>query len=472
MSEERLEHSEQNAAPAQQEEQIPAMTQPVPPEAAESTPSEEAAPAAEAVEQPQTQASPASATAGEPETAPAAAEANADAAQKEAPGGEKKKSASTGTKKTSSTGTKKSSTGTKKTSSSTGTKKSSSTTGTKKSSGTGTKKAGTASSGKKSSGKKKKGKKKRKVTLQRSRAEIKSQTRKTLEAVAFMLPWLIGLLVFFAYPIITSLQLSFSRITRIMGFEMEFVGLRNYTGLFNNSEFTSAFMNALGQMIIFVPSVVIISMILAVLLNGKIVFRGLFRTMFFLPVLLGTGYILQQLLGMEVDQAAAQAGYEMMSSEMSRGITVPENLLAFIPPQFATVIELVFSQITQILWRSGVQILIFLSGLQSISTSVYESARVDGATEWEMFWKITIPSLAPVTVLTIIYTIVDSATDLTNPLINLIVNTTNGVTGTGENGVADYGGAAAMSWIYMAVVLAMVGIVLFATRKTNNGVEN
>lgn len=383
-------------------------------------------------------------TAAEPvksEGAPDAGEKKADAPKK----------SSSGTKKTSS-GSKNSS-GKKKSSS--GKKKSSS--GSKSASG----KPSSSSKGK-TTGKKKK-KKKKKVTFQRSRAEIRSQTRKTLEACAFMLPWFIGLLVFFAYPILNSLRLSFSQITKIVGWEMDFVGISNYTTIFKDSTFTSVFTSAMWQIVVYVPSIVILSMILAVLLNTKMVLRGAFRSIFFLPVLLGTGYIVQQLLGQQIDESAAAAGYEAFTSNMDRGITLPQELIVFIPDQFVSVIEAVFSEITQILWRSGVQILIFLSGLQSIPTSVYESARVDGATEWEMYWKITIPSLAPVTVLTIIYTIVDTATSDSNSMISLI--TTN----SGES--TNMALAAAMSWSYLFVVLAFVGVVLFFTRKQHSTVE-
>lgn len=323
---------------------------------------------------------------------------------------------------------------------------------------------GKKSTGKKSTGKngKKKKKKKKKVVLKRSQAEIKNQTRRTLEAMAFALPWLIGVCVFFAYPLISSIRLSFSQITKIAGWEMGFVGLQNFRQLFSDPGFTTAFMNSLMDMIIFVPSVVILSMIIAVLLNTKMAFRGVFRSIFFLPVLLGAGYILQQLLGESVDPAAIDAGYTM-TTEMTRGIEMPKNLQVLLPEALVTIIEAIFGQITKILWRSGVQILIFLSGLQSISDSVYESARVDGATEWEMFWKITMPSLAPVTLLTIVYTIVDCATDTSSPIISLIVTTTSG----GDTN-SNMGYAAAMSWAYLAVVLVMIGVVMFATRKSGN----
>lgn len=347
----------------------------------------------------------------------------------------------------------------KTSSSSSGKKKSSS--GKKKSGSKSGTKSGGKTSGKKSTGKKKK-KKKKKVTFQRSQAEIKNQTRRTLEACAFMLPWLIGLLVFFAYPIITSLRLSFSQITTTKDWQMEWVGFDNYITMFKDAEtggFLPSFINSIEQLVIYVPSIVILAMILAVLLNTKLVGRGILRSIFFLPVLLGTGYIIQQLLGMQVDPAAEAAGYTEFSSNLDRGIALPQELLILLPEQFTGVITAIFGEITQILWRSGVQILIFLSGLQSISPSVYESARVDGATEWEMFWKITIPSLAPVTVLTIVYTIMDTATSDSNAMIQLITNNSDG----SQNMAI----AAAQSWIYLFVVLAFVGIVLFFTRKQN-----
>ena len=343
-------------------------------------------------------------------------------------------------------------------------------TGKKKSTGSKSSSGKKSTSGKKPAGKttgkkstKKKKKKKKKVTFQRSQEEIRNQTRKTLEACAFMLPWFIGLAVFFAYPILNSLRLSFSQITKVAGWQMEWIGISNYVDIFKDVSFTSTLVQAIEQIVIYVPSVVILSMILAVLLNGKLVCRGVLRSIFFLPVLLGTGYIIQQLLGMQVDADAASAGYEAFSSNMDRGITMPYELEAFIPEQFVTIIEAIFAEITQILWRSGVQILIFLSGLQAVTPAIYESARVDGATEWEMFWKITIPSLAPVTVLSIIYTIVDTATSDSNAMISLITNQ--------GDASANMATAAAMSWIYLFVVLAFVGVVLFFTRNQHSTAE-
>ena len=182
--------------------------------------------------------------------------------------------------------------------------------------------------------------------------------------------------------------------------------------------------------------------------------NGFFRVVFFLPFLLGTGSVMQQLMDLGINK-------EVLS--ITSSLIIPEDVVFYFGAEFNEMVVTFLSMIVSVLWNSSVQILLFLSGLQVISPSLYEAARVDGATEWEMFWKITIPSLAPVTVLTIIYTIVDTATSDSNTMISLITNS--------SAGGADLATAAAMSWIYLFVVLAFVGVVLFATRKQHSSAE-
>lgn len=282
-------------------------------------------------------------------------------------------------------------------------------------------------------------------------------SRGLLESLVFCLPWLVGFLLFFLYPLLSSVQLSFSSITSLKNYTMSWVGLQNYTDvLFMNTEFLPILGQSAWNTCIQIPCIVFLSMIFAILLNDKIQGKGFFRTIFFLPVLLGTGYVMQQLVGGGT-MADGQTAVEVV-----RGIAVPEQLTRMLDPQFAQIISALFGNITMILWKSGVQIIIFLAGLQSIPQSVYESAKIDSASAWETFWKITMPMLAPITVLNLVYTIVDSFTDLSNPVIQYILNQ--------SKEQARFGQASAMSWLYLLFVIIIMAIVFFFSRKHTDGV--
>ena len=148
--------------------------------------------------------------------------------------------------------------------------------------------------------------------------------------------------------------------------------------------------------------IVIFSLLIAMILNRKIVGRGAFRSIFFLPVLLGGGLVFEQIVSRNVDG---------QSMELAMSVLLPEKLQSYLGPEITGYINSFFSRITLVLWKSGVQIVIALSGLQSISPSLYEAARVDGATEWEMFWKITLMMMSPIILLNAVYTIVISLTE-------------------------------------------------------------
>lgn len=280
------------------------------------------------------------------------------------------------------------------------------------------------------------------------------EERNLKESLMFASPWIVGFLLFFLYPIVTSVRLSFSSITSLANFTLSFVGLENYKEiLFFNTEYVPTLLSSMLQTIIFVPCIVFLSMVFAVILNNKIKFKGFFRVVFFLPVLLGTGYVMQQLLGTGAEGAAAQP---------VNGIMIPVQIESLLSPTVVEVITMIFGNVTLILWKSGVQIIIFLAGLQSISASVYESAKIDGATAWETYWKITMPMLAPITVLCIVYTVVDSFTDLSNEVISYIMNYSKIQT--------SYGPAAAMSWLYLLFVMIIMAAIFLFARKYTNGV--
>ena len=280
--------------------------------------------------------------------------------------------------------------------------------------------------------------------------------KRSLEAYIFLIPWLIGVCLFFAYPIFVSIRLSFSKIVSFKGLITEWVGLTNFEYIFfYDINFMPTFLQVVYDTLLNTPLCMVFSLVIAILINRKMVGRGFFRTAFFIPVLLGSGYIMKQLLGMGVD-----------GTTITTGIMVPKLISDLIGPSITTVVQGFLDRITVVLWKSGVQIVLFLAGLQGISGSLYEAAKVDGATEWEMFWKITLPMITPIILMNMVYTIVAFFTDGTNPMVDYIkkVNFTN----------QQYEYGAAMSWVYFvfALILCLMCILLMRRHVYDSGAKN
>ena len=279
--------------------------------------------------------------------------------------------------------------------------------------------------------------------------------RRSLEAYIFLIPWLIGVCLFFAYPIFVSVRLAFSDIVEFKGLKTSWVGFENFRYIFfYDINFVPTFLKVVTDTLLNTPLCMVFSLIIAIFINRKMVGRGFFRTAFFIPVLLGTGYIMKQLLGMGVD-----------GMTVTTGILVPKLIADLLGPSITEVVQGFLDRITVVLWKSGVQIVLFLAGLQGISGSLYEAARVDGATEWEMFWKITLPMISPVIMMNVVYTIVAFFTDTTNPLVDYIykMNFTN----------QQFEYAAAMSWLYFifALVLCLASILMMRRHIYDSGAK-
>ena len=278
---------------------------------------------------------------------------------------------------------------------------------------------------------------------------VNLRNKKAIEGWLFTLPWIIGFLIFFAFPLVVSINLSFGDITKPGSLATRFVGLVNFERAFvEDTSFVPMFLTVVKTTLIRTPMIILFSLIIAIMLNKKLFLKGFFRQIFFLPVLLGTGFVMQQLLGQQVDAQAM---------EVARGILLPDEILLYMGPKIAGYIGIFLDNITIVLWKSGVQIILFLAGLQGISKSLYESAKVDSATEWEMFWKITLPMISPVILLNMVYTVVDSFTDITNPIVNYIYSMGF------KNSNFEY--AAAMGWIYMGFILVLIGIIFLCMKR-------
>ena len=273
------------------------------------------------------------------------------------------------------------------------------------------------------------------------------KTRRSIEGILFVLPWIIGAAAFFAYPLIQSIRYSFSEMVSLAGTELRFIGWDNYSYLINKStSYIPAFLSQVRDTPINTVITLVFSLIIAMLINRDMKGKGAFRTIFFIPVLLGTGFIMETLLGVGVGDVVTNSSDSMLTNILMKAIG----------GEFATIVTGFLSRITVVLWKSGVQIILFLAGLQGISTSLYEASRVDGATEWENFWKITLPLITPIILLNIIYTMIDSFTDSSNEIMALIEKCI-------ENGQLCQG--AAMGWMYFAFTFLICLLALLIMRK-------
>ena len=202
--------------------------------------------------------------------------------------------------------------------------------------------------------------------------------------VMFVLPWIIGAAVFLVYPLLMSFWYSLNNIRLTSeGMKFTFLSQGNFTQiLLSDPDFLPELVDYLLSTVISVPVIVVFAMMIALMLNEKIKGKSFFRLIFFLPVIIVSGPILNSL----TEQNASTIS--VIDTQAVTGA-----ISAFLPKMIATPIAGLFSNMVTILWYSGVPILIFLSALQKIDRSQYEAAYVDGASGWEMFWKITLPSL-------------------------------------------------------------------------------
>ena len=279
----------------------------------------------------------------------------------------------------------------------------------------------------------------------------------------FVLPFVIGFVILYLPMLISSIQFSVSEITvdRQVGYTLSFVGFENYQeALFSDANFVRTLTESVKQLVFDVPAIVIFSLFMAIVLNQKMIGRAVFRAIFFIPVILTTGLIDQ------IDQSNAAMNY-MSSGGIDTGVSTGSgglinamditNLLGnmAIGTELVEYVVAIVNDIYNIVNRSGVQMLIFLSGLQSISPSIYESCKMDGASGWETFWKITFPMISPMILVNAVYTVIDSFTSESNSVMRYITNVYN--TGT----VRPRELSSAMSWIYFVLVLVLIGFVAF-----------
>jgi len=275
----------------------------------------------------------------------------------------------------------------------------------------------------------------------------------------FTLPWVIGFIIFTIIPIIYSIYLSFNDvIITAMGIETTYIGIQNYVRVITEDmDFIRQIGNFFVETIISVPLIVILALIMAMLLNQNVKGRSIYRTIFFLPVIINSGPVLNKLIDLDIASIPALLQYDFYLYLLSNSDNFFINIVLFTIDNFII-----------LLWLAGVQILIFLAALQKTDRGVNEAARIDGASTWEIFWRITLPSLMPMILVNIIYTTVMYSMSALNQVTEHIsINMFRIDTG--------FGYTSALSWIYFVIILVTLGILVFGffllERKSKEGVR-
>jgi ABC-type sugar transport system permease subunit len=293
------------------------------------------------------------------------------------------------------------------------------------------------------------------------RKQLSLEQKKAWTGVLFTSPLIIGLIMLFVLPLIQSLRYSLSSIELVEGgFTVKYKGIENFVSLFTtNPDFPRKLTESIVDMVVNVPIILIFSLFVAVLLNQKFRGRAFARAVFFLPVILMSSAAASVSIsyfvgGMSMgDTGASGAGQEslMKSFELKKML-----LDSGIAPIFVNYLTGAVDRIYDIISSSGVQILIFLAGLQSVSPSLYEASKIEGATGYEIFWKVTFPIMTPLMLTNLVYSIIDSfSTSKLNELIR-----------SAAFELFDFGLSSAMSWVFfMVVAIVLAGSAGLISRK-------
>ena len=275
----------------------------------------------------------------------------------------------------------------------------------------------------------------------------------------FTLPWMFGLAVFVIKPLFTSFYYAFADVTMgASGLEAKFVGLKHLKELFfESATYVDSLFASVVDLISAVPIIMVLSLCLALILNQKFHGRAVARAVFFLPVIISTGAVQEVLntANMQEGLNSVTAGTSQMGEYM-QVIDFADLLYRLnLPTALNDILSTYLSDTINLIWSCGVQILLFVAGLQTIPDQLYEAGKVEGATKWEEFWFITLPSLGRVFLLVLFYTMIELFLEK-----GAVVQ--GAITAIEAQKFQD---ASAMIWPYFLLVgIAVGGVALFYTK--------
>ncbi|MCR5285275.1 MAG: sugar ABC transporter permease [Treponema sp.] len=296
-----------------------------------------------------------------------------------------------------------------------------------------------------------------KLKLPKKSKNVGLTKRRALYGYIFILPFILGFLFFMVKPMFESLRMSFCEVViSNSGFKLNWNNFANYNRAFRiDPEFNRMLTEAIIQMFVRSLATIVFSFFVALILNQKFKGRALARSIFFLTVILSSGVLvgleynntLMQQLKATIEEAGNSNSITQVLEDIllsnAGGVNGPSGKI------FKTLFEVIDS-IYEVAMASGIQIIIFLSGLQNISPSMYEAADMEGCTAWESLWKITVPMVSPLMLVCWIYTIVDFFMKTDNKIMEKINN---------QMVIQlNYGYSSALAWIYFVVCMLLIGL--------------
>lgn len=300
------------------------------------------------------------------------------------------------------------------------------------------------------------------------RIHMSYEKKKGLYGYGFIALWFIGALMFFIVPLLQSFYYSFHNVAPEVG-EVSVTALvdnltgeknifLNYkTAFMTDPKFRQYLVEVLQDMALSLPVIVVFSLFVAIIINQKFRGRTFARAVFFLPVIIATGPVYAIITG-DLETSGNNSA-EQFSTMFEADMV--DQLLEFVGiygfgDTFTEMLTTITSDILNLVWKCGIQIIIFLSALQGIPPSAKEAAAIEGATSWEFFWKITLPYISPMIVVNIVYTVIDSFTDPTNEVMGRLLEIQS---------EWRYGLSAAMAWSYFGIILIVLGIIFAIMNK-------
>lgn len=283
------------------------------------------------------------------------------------------------------------------------------------------------------------------------------EVKKARYGFYFVLPWTIGMLFLFVIPLLKSIFYTFSEVgfADSGGIETTFTGFYNLDYVFNvDPNFVPNLLESVKQFALSFPIIVILSLIFALMLNQKFHGRIFIRAIFFLPVIIATGVVLKNL---NASVSGGTTGFESSGgyavskidfSDVLSSLSVPKGFIDLISEYVNTVFNLV--------WKTGIQVVLFVSGMQTIPDQLYEVSKIEGASKWEEFWFVTVPMMKNILLLVILYTMVDLFITIDSPVVTQAFNLLNSMS---------YGLSSAMLWAYILIALAISATILLVYKK-------
>ena len=286
--------------------------------------------------------------------------------------------------------------------------------------------------------------------MKNQKLRITMSQKLSLTGLLFVAPWLVGFVIFFLSPLAQAIAFSMNKVTiTAAGLKMDYVGAGNYADIFiRDAYYVDRLLNFIKELVLQLPLILVFSLVIAILINQRIKGQGIFRTIFFLPIIAVSGPVMEML---------TTSGATTIPLVKQYGLN--DIITSMLPHFLQEPVISLFSELLLILWYSGVPTLMFLAGLQKVDRTLFEAAFVDGASDWVAFWKITLPSIKGMILVNSIYVTVFLATAETNEVISLIQDNM-------FDASKGFGIASAMSWIYsLCIVLIIVVCYLLFGRE-------